>query len=237
MVWGNYHPDYNVRTGYHVVDIQLAFGPFVDDVDYITDYSTKSVYNGRECHQYRSLEDQISHTELTELRSTITTILSELAANTEAFILFAQGYEFKDDPDFSKGEFGYPEEYYCIKTCCDYMNINGSINIFETRLETLAIYEKMFCEYDRVKGLAIKEGQMAEILNRLSLRHPEPSTRKKSFSRNLESLYKLLEKGEFFFEEIDNGTRLRITSKSLSPEVIQSKLDTINAQLKKETNA
>jgi hypothetical protein len=222
--YSKWNPDCNTRSGYNIVDIQLVDSNTIssDPLLFLAEKSEKA--KGQGMLKYCSLGDKLDISELLLIRQCIRDILLALGYKGENFIFFITGLGFVENPDETKEELGYPEEYYCIEACCDSMNINGRISIFEVPRDELDYYSKIFGNFDRVHGIAIAPGKMREVLSILSLLEPVPTTKCGYLvnSESLKSLNGVLEIGSFFFEEISNGTVLRLISKLLSKKNIVS---------------
>lgn len=96
------------------------------------------------------------------------------------------------------------------------------MSIFECERDDLSWYRSRFCDFDRFAGLASPAGGMPGVLASLSLDSPWPSTRSNTFrfdakQSSVEALRRLLDADRtFLFEEVDNGTRLRLLSLHLT---------------------
>lgn len=97
------------------------------------------------------------------------------------------------------------------------MKINGRVSIIELSRDDLEYYSQMLGNFDAVRGIAIEPGRMADVLSVLSLTEPIPSSQRGYLVETVsyKSLIAVLELGSFFFEELDNGTRLRLVGKQL----------------------
>ena len=213
-VYGTWDPNLAIGGDYAVVDVQLIQGGLLQDRLFITDFSQPSP---RKKHhfQYCTLADRLDEAEIAKIRQFIKELLIALAAPERDFVWFDSG-------DFAQDG----EEYYCIDALCDNLWINGRLAIFEVMRDDVAWYSGKFCAGDLIRGVAIEAGRIKEVLARLSLAEPIPTTQRYSCFRmiqgadNPKSLQNILEIATFFFEEIDNGARLRLVSRAIPREQI-----------------
>ncbi|NER34971.1 MAG: hypothetical protein F6J93_13275 [Oscillatoria sp. SIO1A7] len=183
--------------------------------------------------KYCSLQERLSDGQLEMVRKSSVDILSSLASSHEGFIWFVSGLKLVEEPDEAKGYFEYPEEYYTIDACCDRMSINGRVSIFELSRDDLEYYSQMLGNFDAVSGIAIEPGRMADVLSVLSLTEPIPSSQRGYLVETVsyKSLIAVLELGSFFFEELDNGTRLRLVGKKLDRHNMISNIEKYIAKI------
>lgn len=214
-----------ISSEYNIVDIQLVADELNLDQLFIVDKAQKT--SDEKILQYSSLSDKLNILSITTIRKFIINVLLELASKNEDFIWFITGLRLVENPDENEGEFKYSDEYYCIKAFCDNMRINGQLSILEIVRDEIDYYSKMFGNFDAVHGISIPQGRMRDVLSVLSLTEPIPTTKRGYFVENLSlnSLLAVLGMATFFFEEIDNGTRLRIVSKTLDRKSIISKIE------------
>jgi hypothetical protein len=204
-VYGNWQPHLELPADLEPIDLGLLAGPILDDVDYITDYSGPSP--NPPARRYRGLADVVDAASLADLRLRTLHVLTQLLADGESWYLFVRGTvaELPDQAHFS----GH----------IDADGHNGDFTIFEVPADELTDHAALFAAFDRVAGLAAPAGTLRTLLAHLSLAAPLPTGQRYRFASPFETtdssaLVRVLAAGRLFFEEIDNGTRLRFIART-----------------------
>lgn len=95
---------------------------------------------------------------------------------------------------------------------------NGSFALFGGERIDLPFEVRRFGDYDCVRGIAGPGLSLAQVLTKLTLASPVPTSSMRHYSgpTPLAPLEAMLSISGLFFEELHNGTRLRLVSGKLS---------------------
>jgi hypothetical protein len=202
-VHGEYDPHLPLPVGCAAVDLGLVAGPILADVAYITEYSDPPPAQPGP-RRYRSLEDTLSADALACLRAALVDLLERLLEAGESWFLFART-ELAED--------AMPEAFFAGQVFAG--ELNGRFAIFEVPAGDLVAHAALFGAFDRVVGVAAPAGSLRALLSRLSLADAFPTDRSLPHAtpfcvRDTSALARVLGHGRLFFEEVDNGTRLRM---------------------------
>lgn len=170
-----------------------------------TDEMTGGRSVGRpDAYVYASLEDRVPENEMKAIREFLCRLLVGLAEGM-SILLVVSGVA---------GDSGLDEEEDYLELCAHSgdQRMNGEFEIAEIVDSGLSDYAKLFGRYDSVKGIVVPAGGMRPVVRALPLFDPVPATEKSFVSPgpNPEAIAVALEYGTLFFEEVKNGTRLRI---------------------------
>lgn len=217
-VYGDWHPHLELPADLEPVDLGLLTGPILDDTDYITDHSGPSPTPP--ARRYRGLADVLDAAALADLRLCTIHVLTELLADSESWYLFVRGAvdELPDAAHFA----GH----------VDVDGHNGAFTIFEVPADELADHAPLFGDFDRVAGLAAPAGTLRTLLAHLSLAAPLPTGQRYRFASpfvltDASALVRVLAAGRLFFEEVDNGTRLRFIARTSDTPAVRRALLTL----------
>jgi hypothetical protein len=96
--------------------------------------------------------------------------------------------------------------------------INGSFVLFGGERDQLPFEVRRLGDYDRVRGITGPGLSLAEVLTKLTMASPVPtcSVRLDSGRTPVAALEAMLPIAGLLFEEVNNGTRLRLVSSKLS---------------------
>lgn len=202
-VHADWYPYLELPTELAAIELALVSGPIVADVDYITDYSGVAPDRAR---RYRGLDDVLDTEALAHARGGIVRLLDALLDPDETWFLFVQGALDDEVPT--------PAAYFGARMD-DGKGRNGTFSIVETWVGELEGYAPLFGACDAVAGLVAPIGSFATLLSRLPLAAALPTSMRYRFGSPFElvdtsALTSVLGHGRVFFEEIDNGTRLRL---------------------------
>jgi len=152
-------------------------------------------------------------------------LLEALAGPSSAFVLFARGVRVSGDGDDGIEP---PEEYVVLQAFHSHGRANGRLAIFRVAPGDLDLYDTLFGSGDALRGVAT-ERSFEELLERLSLREPVPSTVPAAVlgPSSFAPLIAVLRESRFFFEEIGNSTQLRVVSRQISAADVQRSIDDI----------
>ncbi len=194
------------------IEIQLLEGPILEDPQHITDYSTISPNDdgSRTLCRYQSISDVLSSDELTRYRGRVCELLEALCGDDEQWILFITGTPIKSE-DVNHTDIFVGQIY------CDDADGNGAFTIVTARYSMNFFGEHFGC-CDKVAGLLAPTDSLAKVLGRLTLDAAMPTSVRYRFAgayrqKSTEVLQRMFEVGALWFEEIDNGTRLRFVAK------------------------
>ncbi len=210
---GDWDPQLPLPDELDVIELQLLEGPILDDHQHITDYSTISPEDdgsGTTC-RYQSIADALTPGELARYRGRVTDFLERLIGRDESWILFCAGTPIKSEDvnhtDFFAGEIH-----------SDHVHGNGAFTIVNARYR-MRYFSELFGRCDAVAGLLAPKESFARVLGRLSLDAALPTSKRYQFAspyylKDTLVLQRVLELGSLWFEEIDNGTRLRFVTRA-----------------------
>lgn len=222
-VYGAWDPHLELPSGIDAVDLGVVDGPVLADVDYITDYSGPSGKPlGQGSRRYRALDDALDPTALASWRAEIIKLLESLLVEGESWFLFVGGGELEPEIDM-------PDEYFRGRVLTEDLRLNGAFTILEVPAGLLDVYAELFGAYDRVAGLIAPKGSMRGILGCLTLLGPMPTGQRYRTSSPFEvtdttALARVLTRGRLFFEETDNGTRLRFIGAAAELAALRERL-------------
>jgi hypothetical protein len=216
-VFGDWNPHLELPADLAALDLALIAGPILADVDYITDYSGPSP-DGRH-RRYRGLGDVLDADTLAHTRTRLTRLLESLLDAGESWFLFLHG---RLGPDLDEPDARLHAHVYADP-------LNGAFTIFEVPTGDLAHYAPLFGACDRVAGLAATADSFGVLLAHLSLAAPLPTAQRYRFSSpyhltDTTALARALEHGRLFFEETDNGTRLRLIARATALAPLRARL-------------
>lgn len=217
------------RQGWCVFDLVVTPPSLADDSALTVEREEISA-DGR--RQPILLADRMSEAELAAHQEKLVRLLQRIAGNAESAVLFLSATTIDDDADDdSYDRFRPPEEFLSLRACFDRGRINGEIAVVRAGIQSLRRYESAFGRYDRVRGL-ITSRAFRDVVNALSLGDPLPSTEPESLlgSHSRQPLLRVLQQGEVFFEEVFNGTRLRLIARQGEEERIVSASDALTTE-------
>src|SRR5580700_5504581 len=193
-----------------VVDVQLVGDDLANDAVFVREKSVVNKGAARGVYTYVALHDAIQPREMDAVREFVFRVLSRLVDGVR-FMCFMQGRVPKD-------EVNELEDRIVISACHEEMKMNGRVVIAEMDLDDLKYCMKYFGDYDIMRGVALTPEGAAGMRADLRLFEPMPTTDDNSFfqSPRYNAVQAALKHGAFFFEEIGNGTRLRIVSTAIT---------------------
>lgn len=190
-----------------IVDIQLVSDVIANDELYTLEKS-KLKDGELDTYTYIPLSELISKEQLLKVHQFILFLLSKLS-NKSRFLCFIGGLVSKDIKTYEL------ENYFTIQAYHEELQINGEVTITDVGFNNLEyILENFIGKFDILKALALNSDSINSIFSELNLSEPVPNTDLNSFFQqpNFKAIKAALNHGIFFFEEINNGTRLRISS-------------------------
>jgi hypothetical protein len=148
-----------------------------------------------------------------------------LTGDGDRFIWFLNGGLRSDLDD------EYSDDRLLVSGWVNEARLNGSFVLFGGERENLVFEVQRIGDYDLVRGIAGPGLSLAKILSRLTLANPVPtSVVRLSVGPNyLAALEAVLPIAGLFFEEIDNGTRLRLVSGTLSRAQMEAAVIAVRA--------
>lgn len=217
-VYGEWHPHLELPAAHEAVEVGLVAGPVLRDVDHVTDYS-RPLPGGHE-RRYVGLKDVLEAAALAHHRAGVVCLLESLLAAGESWYLFVHG---ELDPCVPQPEMWFSGHVYADP-------LNGAFTVFEVPAGELDGYSPLFAACDRVAGLSAPAESLGEILARLSLAAAVPTGQRYRFGSPFQpgdtsALRRVLEHGRLFFEETDNGTRLRLIAATRGRAALRERLD------------
>ncbi|MEZ4450507.1 MAG: hypothetical protein R3B09_13590 [Nannocystaceae bacterium] len=215
----DWHPHLDLPADLAAIEVAVIAGPILGDVDYISDYSGPSP-DGRH-RRYRGLEDVLDPQTLAHTRARLAWLLESLLDDHESWFLFVHGGL---GPDFDE-----PSARFHAQVHADPLPFNGDFTLFEVPVGELDHYAPLFGACDRVAGLAAPAGSFAAVLDHLSLGAAVPTGQRYRFGSpyhltDTTALARVLAHGRLFFEETDNGTRLRLITATPAIDRLRERL-------------
>ena len=190
------------------VDLRLVSEVLMADQPFTCDYGRRG-----KNHEYVhvSLRDELAQDEMDRVQCCIQRTLEDLARNLVLVLFVRKGIKH--------GEvFSLEETHIAIAAHSDDAKVNGQMHIVHIESADIDNYLEFFGNYDSIKGVALRPDKVVGFLQKLRLLDPVPSTTS-SFLTGRPSpaaIDTALHCGEFFFEEIGNGTTLRIVSTAIT---------------------
>lgn len=202
-VFGDWTPYLELPADLAALELALVTGPILADEDYITDYSGPSP-DGRH-RRYRGLDDVLDAGTLARTQARLTRLLESLLDDGESWFLFVHG---RLAPELPR-----PAALFSGQLDADPWG--GAYAIVELPAGDLDGYAELFGACDRVAGLAAPADSFNDLLSMLSLGAAVPTGQRYRFGSpfhltDTTALARVLAHGRLFFEETDNGTRLRL---------------------------
>lgn len=226
-IHGTWNPDLVLAPSIAVLDIMLIDGPLLKDADFITDYSEPTPEPDRpHLRRYCALADRLEAERIDELRRAIVQLLVGLSEDLgcgPSWIVW-----MKHDARFDLVERHYSIRAFVDGSTSGLIGVNGQMSILEIERDELDDFRERFGTYDGIAGLAVPEGSIHTVLRSLRLASPLPTTRRHRPSPmttvvDADVLAAVLDcERSMFFEEVDNGTRLRLASTAFSTEQLRT---------------
>jgi hypothetical protein len=200
------------------VDVQLVGDDLANDTIFVREKSIVRTGAPRGVYTYVTLQDAIQPRELDAVREVIFRVLSSLVDGV-SFMCFMQGRV----PEDEVSEF---ENRVVIGAWHEEMRMSGRVIIAEMDLDDLKYCLKYFGNDDTMRGVALTPEGAAGMHADLRLFEPLPTTDDSSFfqSPKYNAIQIALKHGAFFFEEIGNGTRLRIVSTTITQDDLTGRI-------------
>jgi hypothetical protein len=198
--------------------IGVDMRPIVADADYVLDYSGPAP-DGSGKRVYRGLGDVLDDEALAHTRVCVVRLLEAMLADSESWFLFVLG-----ELDSS-----LPRPAASFTGRVDSIDLGGSFTILEVAPGELGDYAVLFGACDRVSGLAAPAGSLSSLLAQLSLAAAVPTGQRYRFAspfhqHDSAALARVLGHGRLFFEETDNGTRLRMIMPAQASAAVRERL-------------
>jgi hypothetical protein len=215
-VYGAWDPYLELPAALAAIELGLVAGPVLADVDHVTDYS-KPLHGP--LYRYRGLVDVLDPQQFARAQAGVTRLMASLPGPGEAWFLFLRG----------ELDAALPEPLARFSGRIDSDELSGTFTIFEVDEGELDGYAALFGDYDRVAGLVAPAGGLRALLSRLTLAAAIPTGQRYRFAspfqlEDCSALTRVLEHGRLFFEEIDNGTRLRIIAHTAEIGALRERL-------------
>lgn len=159
-----------------------------------------------------ALAGRLSNDQLAEHQERVVALLKRVAGTATRCVLFLNATMIDSNaPDDAFDRFSIPEEFVSLQCCFDDSRMNGTVAIVGVPVRSLGMYRTAIGRADRLRGI-LTNRSFKEVVASLSLADPLPSTEPEQLlgSRSQEPLLHVLQAGDVFFEEIGNGTKLRL---------------------------
>jgi hypothetical protein len=196
-----------VVDGYTAIDVQLTGDALTADEAFTEEYG-RMIGPGH--YRHESLADRLGAAEIARVRRFVAALLRELTIEGDGFVWFLDGAS--GEPGDEPGD-----ERIWVRGYVDEARFNGSFVICGDEREGVSEQAERLGRYDRVRGAAGPGLSLARVLPALGLATPIPtSSVRLSVGPPFVALAALLPLVDLFFEEVRNGTRLRLVTQSLS---------------------
>jgi hypothetical protein len=218
-----------IAARYAAVDVQLSGNDLANDEAFAHEYGDPI---GRGRYRHRSLADKLGVDGIARVRRFVADLLCALTGESDRFVWFLKG-SLRDDLDDEHSD-NFPDaqgDRLLVSGWVDEAALNGSFVLFGGEREDLAFEAQRLGHYDCVRGIAGPRLSLASVLAKLTLANPLPtsSVRLSAGPNHLVTLDAVLTIAALFFEEINNGTRLRLVSGTLSREQIETTVAVVRA--------
>jgi hypothetical protein len=199
-----------IGTRYAALDVQLTGDDLARDEAFTQEHGEQI---GPGHYRHRSLVDKLGEEGVARVRRFVGDVLLDLTEEGDRFVWFVLGGldEGLDDE--------HSDDRLVLSGWVDEARINGSMVFFGSEREDVPYQAQRIGDYDRIRGLAGPGLSLARVLQVLTLACPIPtSTVHRQVGRpHLAALEAVLPIGRLFFEELYNGTRMRLVSRTLPP--------------------
>lgn len=201
-----------------VVDIQLVGDELARDVTFTWDRSVRRDPSSPRS-TYVALHEVVSAETMSRIRSLVHSVATSLVADVR-FMCFFTGPAARDD---------MPELERCISIVARHEAMSGAARIVEMDAEELDLATSRLGRFDAVRGVGVTEVGMSGLRANLRLFEPVPTTDRNFLFQptGYDAIGVALEHGAFFFEEIGNGTRLRVASTAMSQAELTGKIESL----------
>lgn len=211
--------------GLVVVDVQLTDLQTATDEAFTWEYG-KAVAPGRYRHQ--CLPERIGGDEMLRIRRFVATLLAELAGGDGSVVWFISGGMPEDD------RISLPDHVHVTASMLDSAGANCSSVLYSTPCDhsELECQLRQLGNFDRVRG-AMGHGLLfPHVLSILTLGNPLPSASLQRIGGpdQLSALTAVLAHASLFFEEVNNGTRLRLVTGSKTREELEAGVELARLQ-------
>lgn len=212
--FADFHAERAAR--YAAVDVQLSSDELAADEAFTAEYGDR-VGKGR--YRHCSLADKLGEEGIARVRSFVTALLLALTGEGDRFVWFIDGAGLGDVRDDEPGD-----DRLVVRGWVDDARINGSFAFFGGERDELVHECQRLGHYDRVRAIAGPGLSLARVSSELTLASPVPtcSARLEVGLHRFAALEAVLPLVGLFFEELANGTRLRLMSGVLSREEIDA---------------
>lgn len=207
-------PDPDIATAVRgvgtIVEVQLTSDELANDNVFAIE---KRAPGDGPRYQSITLAERLPPEELSTVRSFIVRLLRLLYAERSTHVWFVGGLRV-DDETWNEWSLPSPNDYVSLEGFADSMRINGRVSILKLATSELDHYAPLLGQGDIVRGVATRRSSLAETLGRLSMAEPMPTTEGVSAlgECSLAPVSALVGAGDLFYEEVHNGTRLRLLS-------------------------
>ncbi|KIG13069.1 hypothetical protein DB30_00606 [Enhygromyxa salina] len=229
-----WQPQLDLPAPLRAIELRLVDGPVLDDEQHVTDYSMISPDDdgSRTLRRYCSIADALAPNELARYRRCVATLLERLLEPGESWVLFYSG------PPPTNGVFDDVDRRFTAQVLDLEAGVNGWFSILDAEACVTAL-QTLLGDWDRVAGVCVPAGSFARVLAQLDLRAPVPTGQRYRPCSPIEledasALVRVLERGRLWFEEIDNGTRLRFITRDDAAARLQSQLESLCGEVNGE---
>jgi hypothetical protein len=213
-----------IAAGYAAVDVQLSGDALANDEAFTQEYG-HLVERGR--YRHASLVDELGEEGMARVRRFVADLLFALTSENDRFVWFLTGRLRADLDD------EHSDDRLLISGWVDEARINGSFVLFGGERDQVPFEARRLGDYDRVRGIAGPALSLADVLTKLTLASPVPTSAARIYAgrSHLAALEAVLPIAGLFFEEIDNGTRLRLVSGKISSARMEDAVASVRRSL------
>jgi hypothetical protein len=201
-----------IAARYVAVDVQLSGDELAADEAFTAEYGDR-VGPGR--YRHCSLADKLGEDGMVRVRRFVAALLLSLSGEGDRLVWFVNGVDDVCDDEPS-------EDRLVLRGCVGDARLNGSFALFGGERDALVYHCQRLGHYDRVRGLVGPGLSLAQVSTKLTIGSPVPtcSPRLEVGQYRFAALEATLPLVRLFFEELANGSRLRLVSGALSLEDI-----------------
>lgn len=191
-----------------VRDHRVVEGQIADDVDFVEQHGERT----GDVWRAVSLADRLREGELNAVRGRMLDLLRPQVTNEHIVAVWVTSFT-----DREKGNFSRTEEY--VQLACDFdrSRRSGQFALLRVEADDFESIGALFGSFDAVRGLIVEQELWLPMLELLTLRHAIPAAGDPGPLGPDDGglLRRLLELTDgTYFEELGNGTVLRIVSRS-----------------------
>lgn len=213
-----------IAARYAVVDVQLAGDALARDEAFVREHGDL-IAPGH--YRHRTLTDKLGAEGMARVRRFVADLLGALTTEGDRFVFCLSGGLRADLDDEHR------DDRLLLSGGVDEAGLGGAFVLFGGEREDLDFEVQRLGDHDRLRGLAGPGLTLAQVLPQLTLASPVPTTseRLQAGREPFAALQAVLPRARLFFEELGNGTRLRLVSGRLARGEIEAAVVAVRGSL------